>query len=311
MLGRADPRRCSCSSSRARPSRSCRSSCSGTARSRSRSRPCSWPRSGSSRRSCSCRAGSRSSAGSSATVSGYQMLPLLGGLIFSAVASGQIVSRTGRYRLLMFGALVADGRRAVHAHATCAPTRRIPVLWAWMFVTGLGVGPTFAVFPLIVQNSVPVRAARRRDQQPDLLPAGRRARSASRSRARSSRRRSPSELPRQLGVGGRPARGRSARSPPAGGLDAADRRRRPRGGDPGGPAGRRARRRRAVRAGDRRRDPPRVLDRDVEHVPARDRGRRRGRRARAAPPRGAGPATEPALDRDPAASPTNATPSAS
>src|SRR5436189_2332633 len=33
----------------------------------------------------------------------------------------------------------------------------IPVLWAWMFVTGLGVGPTFAVFPLIVQNSVAIR----------------------------------------------------------------------------------------------------------------------------------------------------------
>ena len=38
--------------------------------------------------------------GTSATDSGYQMLPLLGGLIVSAVASGQIVSRTGRYRLL-------------------------------------------------------------------------------------------------------------------------------------------------------------------------------------------------------------------
>jgi EmrB/QacA subfamily drug resistance transporter len=44
--------------------------------------------------------------GASATVSGYQMLPLLGGLIFSAVASGQIVARTGRYRLLTFAALV-------------------------------------------------------------------------------------------------------------------------------------------------------------------------------------------------------------
>ena len=32
----------------------------------------------------------------------------------------------------------------------------IPVLWAYMFVTGIGVGPTFAVFILIVQNSVPV-----------------------------------------------------------------------------------------------------------------------------------------------------------
>jgi hypothetical protein len=31
-----------------------------------------------------------------------------------------------------------------------------PILWAWMFVAGVGVGPMFAVFPLIVQNSVPV-----------------------------------------------------------------------------------------------------------------------------------------------------------
>ena len=62
-------------------------------------------------------------AGSSATVSGYQMLPLLGGLIFSAVASGQIVSRTGRYRLLMFGALalMAVG---LFMLTHLAPTRR-------------------------------------------------------------------------------------------------------------------------------------------------------------------------------------------
>ena len=113
-------------------------------------------------------------AGSSATESGYQILPLLGGLIISAVASGQIVSRTGRYRLLD----VRGARRSWRSGCSCSPTsrrtRRIPVLWAWMFVTGLGVGPTFAVFTLIVQNSVPVERARDGDQQPDLLPAGRR-----------------------------------------------------------------------------------------------------------------------------------------
>ena len=32
----------------------------------------------------------------------------------------------------------------------------IPILWAWMFIAGLGIGPTFAVFTLVVQNSVPV-----------------------------------------------------------------------------------------------------------------------------------------------------------
>jgi EmrB/QacA subfamily drug resistance transporter len=94
-------------------------------------------------------------AGSSATVSGYQMLPLLGGLIISAVASGQIVSRTGRYRLLIFGALavMAVGLFMLSQLRVDTP---IPVLWAWMFVTGLGVGPTFAVFTLVVQNNVPV-----------------------------------------------------------------------------------------------------------------------------------------------------------
>jgi EmrB/QacA subfamily drug resistance transporter len=95
-------------------------------------------------------------AGSSATVSGYQMVPLLGGLIVSAVASGQIVSRTGRYRLLIFGALVVMATGLYMLTHLQADTP-LPVLWAWMFVTGVGVGPTFAVFPLVVQNSVAVR----------------------------------------------------------------------------------------------------------------------------------------------------------
>jgi EmrB/QacA subfamily drug resistance transporter len=93
--------------------------------------------------------------GSSATESGYQILPLLGGLIVSAVASGQIVSRTGRYRLLIFSALVVMAAGLFMLSNLRADTP-IPVLWAWMFVTGLGVGPTFAVFTLVVQNNVPV-----------------------------------------------------------------------------------------------------------------------------------------------------------
>jgi hypothetical protein len=30
----------------------------------------------------------------------------------------------------------------------------VPVVWVWMFIAGLGVGPTFAVFTLVVQNAV-------------------------------------------------------------------------------------------------------------------------------------------------------------
>src|SRR5690349_7602069 len=91
--------------------------------------------------------------GSSATESGYQILPLLGALIISATASGQIVSRTGRYRLLAAGALVtmAVGLFLLTNLRSDTP---IPVLWVWMFIAGIGVGPTFGVFTLIVQNSV-------------------------------------------------------------------------------------------------------------------------------------------------------------
>jgi MFS family permease len=93
--------------------------------------------------------------GSSATESGYQILPLLGGLIVSATGAGQLVARTGRYKALMVGSLVtmAIGLFLLSNLRADSP---IPLVWLWMFVTGMGVGPSFAVFALIVQNSVPL-----------------------------------------------------------------------------------------------------------------------------------------------------------
>jgi len=94
-------------------------------------------------------------AGTSATESGYQILPLLAGLILSAIASGQIVARTGRYKALILGALVvlAIGLFLLtNLRSDTSP----PLVWLWMAITGLGIGPTLAVFTLVVQNSVPV-----------------------------------------------------------------------------------------------------------------------------------------------------------
>src|SRR2546425_3596493 len=91
--------------------------------------------------------------GASATQSGYQILALLGGLIISAMASGQIVARTGRYKLLVLGAAVTLGIGLFLLTNLRADTP-LPVLWAWMFVTGLGVGPMFSVFTLVVQGAV-------------------------------------------------------------------------------------------------------------------------------------------------------------
>ena len=91
--------------------------------------------------------------GASATVSGYNLLPLVGGLIVSATMSGQIVARTGKYKILMLVSLVMLAVGLVLMTNLDADTPR-PVLWFWMVIAGLGIGPSFAVFTLVVQNSV-------------------------------------------------------------------------------------------------------------------------------------------------------------
>jgi MFS family permease len=94
--------------------------------------------------------------GASATQSGYQILALLGGLILSAILSGQIVARTGRYKPLALAApiVLAIGLFLLSNLRADTP---LPLLWSWMFVTGLGVGPMFAIFTLVVQGAVPPR----------------------------------------------------------------------------------------------------------------------------------------------------------
>ena len=95
--------------------------------------------------------------GASATQSGYQILALIGGLIVSAIASGQIVARTGRYKmvLLVAAALLALGLYLLSAQLKAVSP--LPVLYFWMFLAGLGVGPMFAVLTLVVQASVTPR----------------------------------------------------------------------------------------------------------------------------------------------------------
>ena len=95
--------------------------------------------------------------GASATESGYQTLPLLAGLIASSIIAGQLTSRTGRYKTLMFGslALLTVGLFTLSSLRADTPA---PLLWVWMFVTGLGIGPSFAILTLVVQNAVPFSA---------------------------------------------------------------------------------------------------------------------------------------------------------
>jgi EmrB/QacA subfamily drug resistance transporter len=94
--------------------------------------------------------------GSSATESGYQILPMMAGLMVGSIGSGQIVSRTGRYKWLVAGAMVIAGI-GILLMTQLDATTSVETVWIWLAIMGLGIGPSMAVFTIIVQNAVPFR----------------------------------------------------------------------------------------------------------------------------------------------------------
>ena len=94
--------------------------------------------------------------GETATNSGYATLPLLLGVIISSVAAGQIVARRGRYKSLILGAILLVAAASLLLTNIKADTDPW-LLRGWMFLAGLGVGPTLSVFTIVVQNAVPFK----------------------------------------------------------------------------------------------------------------------------------------------------------
>ncbi len=92
--------------------------------------------------------------GDSATISGYELFPLLVGVIVSSIVSGQIVARTGRYKVLLLASVVLVGIGSL-LFTNLAATSDPWVIRAWQFVLGAGIGPTLAVFTIVIQNAVP------------------------------------------------------------------------------------------------------------------------------------------------------------
>jgi EmrB/QacA subfamily drug resistance transporter len=94
--------------------------------------------------------------GFSPTDSGLAALPLMVGLIGSSIVSGYIVSRTGRYKWLIAGSVSIMGV-AVLLMTQLTKDTPLGVVWLWMFIAGVGVGPTFSVPTIVIQNAVPFR----------------------------------------------------------------------------------------------------------------------------------------------------------
>jgi EmrB/QacA subfamily drug resistance transporter len=89
----------------------------------------------------------------SPTGSGLQLVPLIAGLLVTSIASGQLITRTGRYKPFP---IVGTGVMTVGLYLlSTLDTRSSDVtIFAFMFVLGLGLGMVMQVLVLAVQNAV-------------------------------------------------------------------------------------------------------------------------------------------------------------
>ncbi|MFF7448817.1 MULTISPECIES: DHA2 family efflux MFS transporter permease subunit [unclassified Streptomyces] len=91
--------------------------------------------------------------GDSATVSGVRTLPLVIGLLIASVASGNVVSKTGRYRIFpIVGSLVMG--LGLYLMSLMGPGTGTWLESLYMFVLGGGIGLCMQVLTIAVQNTV-------------------------------------------------------------------------------------------------------------------------------------------------------------
>jgi len=92
--------------------------------------------------------------GRSATASGLLLTPLMAGVLITSIASGQVISRTGRYRAFpIIGTAVAAVGIFMLSQLTVSTAIWLAILY--MLVLGLGLGMVMQVLVLAVQNAVP------------------------------------------------------------------------------------------------------------------------------------------------------------
>ncbi|WP_330238627.1 MDR family MFS transporter [Streptomyces sp. NBC_00525] len=90
------------------------------------------------------------------TMSGVHMLPMVFGLLITSTVSGQIVSRTGRWKVFPIAGtgITAIGLLLLHRLTVSSGTWEMS---AYFFVFGAGLGLVMQVLVLVVQNAVSYR----------------------------------------------------------------------------------------------------------------------------------------------------------
>jgi MFS family permease len=94
--------------------------------------------------------------GVSATRSGLLLVPLMVGVIATAITSGRMVARTGRYRVfpIVGTAVMLAGFVLL---ATMGPGTSLAVASLWMLIVGAGIGLVMQVLVIAAQNAVDYR----------------------------------------------------------------------------------------------------------------------------------------------------------
>ncbi|KJS52433.1 MFS transporter [Streptomyces rubellomurinus subsp. indigoferus] len=91
--------------------------------------------------------------GDSATVSGVRMLPMVIGLLIASIASGNVVSKTGKYRLFPIAGTLVMGV-GLYLLSRLEPGTGTALASLYMFVLGVGIGLSMQVLTIAVQNTV-------------------------------------------------------------------------------------------------------------------------------------------------------------
>ena len=94
--------------------------------------------------------------GSSPTESGLQMLPQMAGVLVTSILSGQLISRTGRYRIFPIMGM-ATLAVALFLLSRTTQSTSMNTLMVLMAMLGCGVGMIMQVLVIAVQNAVDIR----------------------------------------------------------------------------------------------------------------------------------------------------------
>ena len=94
--------------------------------------------------------------GDNATESGTTVTPMTMAIVISSIVTGQIISRTGKYRIIGIIGMALVTLGMVLLYTMNMETERFTTI-LYMIIMGLGLGIAFPLYTLVVQNAFPIQ----------------------------------------------------------------------------------------------------------------------------------------------------------